>query len=93
MTQFNAHRWIRKLKEARLDQLNESGEVTFTLDDSDLDDKFLANKQFSRNLDYKDDGGDSLYVLPQRDFDRFMDWADSSGHDVANAINVIDGDR
>ena len=64
--------------------------VTFTLDDGDLDDKFLSDKSLSRNLDYKEDGRDTYYVLPKRDFDRLQDWADSSGYDTDEVIEVID---
>jgi len=61
--------------------LNESSnEVIFSIDDDKLDQ--LLNARFSRQLDYKDDKGDSLYVLPKREFDRFIDLADSSGFDV-----------
>ena len=64
--------------------------VTFTLDDGDLDDKFLSDKSLSRNLDYKEDGRDTYYVLPKRDFDRLQDWADSSGYDTDEVIEVIE---
>ena len=61
--------------------LNESeDEVIFSVDDDKLDQ--LLNARFSRQLDYKDDKGDSLYVLPKREFDQFIDLADSSGFDV-----------
>ena len=61
--------------------LNESNnEVTFSVDDDKLDQ--MLNSKFSRQLDYKDDKGDSFYVLARRDFDRFIDLADSSGFDV-----------
>jgi hypothetical protein len=54
--------------------------VTFSVDDDKLDQ--MLNARFSRQLDYKDDKGDSYYVLPKRDFDNFIDLADSSGFDV-----------
>jgi hypothetical protein len=61
--------------------VNESkDEVIFSIDDDKLDQ--LLHARFSRQLDYKDDRGDSLYVLPKRAFDHFMDLADSSGFDV-----------
>ena len=61
--------------------LNESGnQVIFSIDDDKLDQ--MLNARFSRQLDYKDDKGDSLYVLPKREFDQFIDLADSSGFDV-----------
>jgi hypothetical protein len=64
--------------------------VTFTIDDGNLDDKFLNDKSLSRNLDYKEDRGDTYYVLPKRDFDRFQDWADSSGFDIDEVIDIIE---
>jgi hypothetical protein len=61
--------------------LNESGpEVIFSVDDDKLDQ--MLNARFSSQLDYKDITGDSYYSLPKRDFDRFIDLADSSGFDV-----------
>lgn len=61
--------------------LNESkDEITFSIDDDKLDQ--ILNSKFSRQLDYKDEGGDSFYVLDRKDFDRFIDLADSSGFDV-----------
>jgi hypothetical protein len=73
----------KKINEGRDD-------VTFTLDDGDLDDKFLSDKSLSRNLDYKKDGRDTYYVLPKRDFDRLQDWADSSGYDTDEVIHVVE---
>ena len=67
----------------------DSNTITFTLDDGDLDDKFLSDESLSRNLGYKKDGGDTYYVLPKRDFDRFQDWADSNGYDTDEVIDVI----
>jgi len=65
----------------RANQLDESqSDVIFSVDDDKLDQ--MLNARFSRQLDYKDDRGDSLYVLPKREFDRFLDLADSSGFDV-----------
>lgn len=69
------------------DDLQES--VTFSIDDGNLDDKFLGNRSLSRNLDYKKDGEDTYYTLPKRDFDRFEDWADSHGFDT-ELIYVVD---
>ena len=61
--------------------LNEGkDEIIFSVDDDKLDQ--MLNARFSRQLDYKDDKGDSLYVLPKREFDQFIDLADSSGFDV-----------
>jgi len=61
--------------------LNESkDEIIFSVDDDKLDQ--MLNARFSRQLDYADEGGDSFYVLVRKDFDRFIDLADSSGFDV-----------
>ena len=64
-------------------------DVTFTIDDGNLDNKFLMDRSLSRNLDYNHDSGDQYYVLPKRDFDRLEDYADSHGYD-ADTIYVID---
>lgn len=55
-------------------------EVIFSVDDDKLDQ--MLNARFSRQLDYKDVGSDSYYILSRKDFDRFIDFADSSGFDV-----------
>jgi hypothetical protein len=62
--------------------LNESAgdEVIFSVDDDKLD--AMLNDKFSRQLDYQDIKGDSFYSLPRKEFDRFMDMADSAGFDV-----------
>jgi len=92
----DSHRKFKKLRKKLSDgkvlemTVTEGNKVTFTLDDGDLDDKFLSDKGLSRNLDYKEDGKDSYYVLPKRDFDRLQDWADSSGYDTDEVIDVID---
>lgn len=54
--------------------------ITFSIDDEKLDD--LLHKQFSKALDYFKEDGDEFYTLPQREFDRFIDAADSRGFDV-----------
>jgi hypothetical protein len=64
-------------------------DVVFTIDDGNLDDKFLMTRSLSRNLDYQNDSGDQYYVLPKRDFDRLEDYADSHGYD-ADSIYVIE---
>jgi hypothetical protein len=81
---------LARLESMLESNVNEGNKVTFTLDDGGLDDKFLSDKGLSRNLDYKEDGKDSYYVLPKRDFDRLQDWADSSGYDTDEVIDVID---
>jgi len=61
--------------------LNEDkDEIIFSVDDDKLDQ--LLNARFSRQLDYEDVKGDSYYSLPKREFDQFIDLADSSGFDV-----------
>jgi hypothetical protein len=61
--------------------LNESkDEIIFSVDDDKLDQ--ILHSKFERQLDYEDIKGDSYYSLPKRDFDRFIDLADSSGFDV-----------
>ena len=61
--------------------LNESGsEVIFSVDDDKLDQMLQA--KFKSQLDYKDIFGEDFYALPKREFDRFIDLADSSGFDV-----------
>jgi hypothetical protein len=71
------NRWaIRDIKHSS----NNADEVIFSVDDDKLDQ--LLNARFSQQLDYVDDKGDSYYVLPRKDFDRFIDLADSSGFDV-----------
>ena len=57
-----------------------ANDVIFSVDDNKLDQ--ILNSRFSRQLDYGDIKGDSYYILPKRDFDRFIDLADSSGFDV-----------
>ena len=64
-------------------------DVVFTIDDGNLDNKFLMTRSLSRNLDYQHDSGDQYYVLPKRDFDRLEDYADSHGYD-ADSIYVIE---
>lgn len=55
--------------------------VVFTLDDEKLD-QLLYSKFYNQIDVQKAKDGDEYYVLSQRDFDRFMDLADSSGFDV-----------
>ena len=55
-------------------------DVVFTVDDEKVD--LMLNSRFSRQLDFQRVKGDEYYVLNQRDFDRFIDLADSSGFDV-----------
>ena len=61
--------------------------VTFSIDDDKLD--TLLHDKFSKYIDYiEDDGLDSYYTLPQRQFDRFIDLADSSGFDTDELIQM-----
>jgi hypothetical protein len=55
-------------------------DVVFSVDDEKLDQ--LLNSRFSRQLDFQKVNGDEYYVLNRKDFDRFLDLADSSGFDV-----------
>jgi len=54
--------------------------VVFSVDDDELD--ALLNDFHKNELDYVDINGDSYYKLNRRDFDRFIDAADSRGFDV-----------
>lgn len=54
--------------------------VIFSVDDDALD--TLLNDNHRSELDYEDIHGDSYYKLNRRDFDRFIDYADSIGFDV-----------
>ena len=80
---------LKNFDEFLNEKKNES--VTFTIDDGSLDDKFLNDESLSKNLDYKKDKGDTYYTLPQGDFDRLIDFADSSGYDTDEIIYVIEG--
>jgi hypothetical protein len=66
---------LKKLKSSLKDT-----DVVFTIDDEKLDQ--MVNSRFSSQLDYQEVDGDSYYILNQRDFDRLIDLADSSGFDV-----------
>ena len=70
-----------KYKVKAFESLSESkDEIIFSVDVEKLDQ--MLNARFSRQLDYKDVGSDSYYILSRKDFDRFIDLADSSGFDV-----------
>lgn len=60
------------------DSMND--DVVFTIDDEKLDQ--MVNSRFGSRLDFQEVDGDSYYILNQRDFDRLVDLADSSGFDV-----------
>jgi hypothetical protein len=61
--------------------MSNSDNVIFSINDEKLDDILRANHD--RELDYKKDvTGDVYYILPKKEFDRFIDYADSSGYDV-----------
>lgn len=55
-------------------------DVVFTVDDEKLD--TLLHDKHRRELDTQEVNGDSYYIINKRDFDRFIDSADSSGFDV-----------
>jgi hypothetical protein len=63
-------------------KVNESSTdlITFSVDDEKLDQ--LLHDFHGRELDYVNDKKDILYTLPRREFDRFIDAADSKGFDV-----------
>ena len=69
------------LNEARMKDTYRHKDVIFFMVDDDKLDQIL-NDKFARNLDFKDIKGDSYYSLPRREFDQFIDLADSSGFDV-----------
>lgn len=52
--------------------------VIFVINNGKLDDLFLDSSK-SDHLDYENINGDSFYSLPTKYYDRFVDWADSSG--------------
>jgi len=69
------------LTEARMkDTFKHSDVILFSVDDDKLDQ--MLNDKFARNLDFKDIKGDNYYSLPRREFNQFIDLADSSGFDV-----------
>ena len=65
--------------ESFLNEANGS-EIIFSVDDDKLDN--MLHSRFRNQLDYQDIQGDSFYSLPKREFDRFIDMADSAGFDV-----------
>lgn len=75
-----------------------STDVVFTVDDDRLD--MMLHNKYDNVLDYKtiDDAyfSDTYYILDKRNFDRFMDFADSSGYDVDyensedSVINIVE---
>lgn len=62
--------------------------VIFAIDDANLDSIFLD--RFDDNLDYHRVPGDVYYTLPRRDFDRFEDWALSSGYNQGEDYHIVD---
>jgi len=54
--------------------------ITFSIDDDKLDQ--LLHDFHERELDYVKVKGDDFYTLPRKEFDRFIDAADSRGFDV-----------
>ena len=64
--------------------------VVFSIDSEDLDQ--ILHTNFGANLGYQDDRGDSLYTLPQDDFDRFMDYITSLvGDQAEDQVNIHSG--
>ena len=75
------------LAKESMNEQSTSDVVTFSIDDDKLD--TLLHAKFSNYIDYiEDDGLDSYYTLPQRQFDRFIDLADSSGFDTDELIQM-----
>ena len=61
--------------------MTDPNNIIFSINDEKLDDILRANH--SRELEYKKDvTGDVYYILPTKEFDRFIDYADSAGYDV-----------
>jgi hypothetical protein len=61
--------------------MTDPNNIIFSINDEKLDDILRANH--SRELEYKKDvTGDVYYILPIKEFDRFIDYADSAGYDV-----------
>ena len=61
--------------------MSNTDNIIFSINDEKLDDILRANH--SRELEYKKDvTGDVYYILPTKEFDRFIDYADSAGYDV-----------
>jgi len=64
---------------AKMDE-SKNDTVIFSVNDDKLDS--LLHDHHGRELDFTTIRGDEFYVLPRREFDRFMDAADSKGFDV-----------
>ena len=61
--------------------MSDPNNIIFSINDEKLDDILQANHR--RELEYrKDVTGDVYYILPIKEFDRFIDYADSAGYDV-----------
>jgi hypothetical protein len=67
------------IKMAKGGSINDDS-IIFSIDDEKLD--MLLHDFHSRDLDYVTINGDEYYKLNRRDFDRFIDAADSTGFDV-----------
>ena len=66
--------------EQTLNGMSNSDNTIFSINDEKLDDILHANHR--RELEYMNISGDVYYILPTKEFDRFIDYADSSGYDV-----------
>jgi len=61
--------------------MSDPNNIIFSINDEKLDDILRANH--GRELEYKKDvTGDVYYILPTKEFDRFIDYALSTGYDV-----------
>ena len=70
--------------------MSDPNNIIFSINDEKLDDILRANH--SRELEYKKDvTGDVYYILPIKEFDRFIDYADSAGYDVdyENSVDSV----
>ena len=76
--------YINTFKRKLMENTNLSEEssdvITFSIDDDRLDQ--LLHDFHKRELDYVKVKGDDFYTLPRKEFDRFIDAADSRGFDV-----------
>jgi hypothetical protein len=75
------------LAKESMNEQSTSDVVTFSIDDDKLDQ--LLHDKFSDHIDYIDDDHlDSYYTMPQRQFDRFIDAADSRGFNTDELIRM-----
>jgi len=67
----------------------EIDKVYFTVDSDGAD--TLLHENFKRHVDYKNlENGDVIYVMPHRQFDRFVDLATSTSQEYGDSIEEVD---